>query len=118
MLAAPSAESSGNYLSAKEGLGVFRRRRALDAAEPHDRQEGVAGKPMLVRLGLKEPAQMIDFLLADFLIQRNEEIGDSEVAVVFGNLVLQNQMVPERIPREVRKNSMVLMTVVSIMRQN
>ena len=46
--------------------------------------------------------------------QRNKEIRRPEVAVILGNLVLQNEVVPPCIPRQLGHQPMVLMTVRTV----
>ena len=54
---------------------------------------------------------------AEFL-QRNEEVGGTQVAVVFRDLVLKNQVVSERVPRQVRDQTVVLMPIIPVVGEN
>ncbi len=44
--------------------------------------------------------------------------GEPEIAVVLGNLVLQDQVIPERIPSQIRDQPVILMTIVAIVRKD
>jgi hypothetical protein len=57
---------------------------------------------MLVALGLEVPAHVAHFLPGEAFTQWNEEIGNSEVAVILGNFVFQNEVISESIPRQIR----------------
>src|ERR1700693_4531294 len=92
---------AGHQLPAVEGLRVPGGRCALYPAQAHHGKKGVLGKPVPVRLGLEESAQILDLLPAEILVQPDEEVGDTEVAVILGNLVLQDQMTPEGIPGQI-----------------
>ena len=47
-------------------------------------------------------------------IQRHEAVRRPEIAVVLGNLVLQDQVVAERIPRQIGDQPMILMPILAI----
>lgn len=70
---------------------------------------------MLVTLCLEVTTQVGDFLLGDFVIQWNKEIGNSKVTIIFWNFILQYQVASKRVPRQIREHAMILMTVISIM---
>ena len=50
-------------------------------------------------------------LLDDVLLQGHEDVRHTEVAVVLGDLVLENEVVAKRVPRELAREPMVLMKV-------
>jgi hypothetical protein len=64
-------------------------------------------------LGLENLHEVINLLPVDLLLERPEEAGLAHVAVVFWNLVLQDQMVADGIPNEFRNKAMILMRVLA-----
>src|SRR5215467_7162560 len=80
---------------AVEGFSVATRRIAFHAAEAHQGKKGFRLEPPLLALGLKNLHEVINLLLVDLLLERDEEAGLPHVAVVFWNLILQDQMVAE-----------------------
>ena len=52
------------------------------------------------------------------LAQRYVQIRAAEISVPFGNLVFENQLVPESIPCEVGDHSMILVPVVARVSEN
>lgn len=73
---------------------------------------------MFALLGLKKPARMLDFALAPLFIQFNVQVRVADVAVILRNFVFQNNVVPKRVPRKIGENSVVLVTIFSIMRKD
>jgi hypothetical protein len=69
-------------------------------------------------LGLETVEDAPDFSRDDNIVQENKEIGITEIPVKFWNLILQNQMISKCIPRQLRDQPMILMQVISIMREN
>ncbi len=55
---------------------------------------------------------------ADRLVERDETVRRAEVAVELRNLVLQNQVIPERVPGQIRQHAVILVPVVPIVRQH
>src|SRR5271166_165874 len=101
-------------LAAIEGLGISCRRVGLHPAEPQDRKKGLFVEPLLLALRVEAVDDDLDLAGAGRFFQRNEEVGRAQVAVVVRNLVLQDQVVPERVPREVRDQAVVLVPVVAV----
>ena len=66
---------------------------------------------MLVALRLKELAEVRDLCLANGTVQRNEEVGLLEIALILRNLIFQHEMIPERIPRQLGEEAMVLVAI-------
>src|SRR5689334_6922087 len=52
------------------------------------------------------------------LLEARKDVGPSKVAVVLGDLVFENEMAPERVPRELRNHSMVLVQIVLVVRED
>ena len=63
--------------------------------------EGVAGKPMLGRLGLEVLEQQFDLSSAKLLGERYEHIRMPKIAIILEDLIFENQMIPERVPGQV-----------------
>src|SRR5882724_2563514 len=105
-----------DHLSAVERLGVASLR--LDPAQPQERQERVRGEPVVVLLRLEAVHEDPDLLLAGCLVELNEEIGVTDVAVVLQDLVLEDEVIPVRIPRQLRHQAMVLVEIVAIRRED
>ena len=60
----------------------------------------------------------LDLAPAGGLVQRHEAVRRAEIAIVLGNLVLQDQVVAERIPGQIGDQPMVLMPIVAIVRED
>src|SRR5438093_1922182 len=103
-------------LSAVERLGVAPLR--LDPAQPQERRERVRGEPVVVLLRLETVHEDPDLLLAGRLVELNEEIGVADVAVVLHDFVLEDQVIPVRIPRQLGHQAMVLVELVAIRRED
>src|SRR5438067_1622191 len=90
-------------------------RSGLYSAQPHQTLEQIFRKPLLASLTPKIPHQPPYFLAAYGLRKRNKNVRRSKVRIVFRNLIFQNEMITESIPRELTKQPMVLVEVVSAM---
>jgi len=88
---------------------------ALDSAESKHRKERVLGEPAFASLAPEMLHQVTHLLLADRIVQLHEEVRDSKVSVVLDYFVLENRMVPKRVPGQFRYDAMILMQVVSVM---
>jgi hypothetical protein len=73
---------------------------------------------MLVPLRLEGVHDRADFFSGEFHFKRNKHARLAEISVIFGNLVLQNQVIPECVPGRFGYESMILMRVVAVMREN
>lgn len=56
-----------------------------------------------------------DFFAAMTFVQMYKQIRRSQIAVILGYLVFQNQVIPKRVPGQLTQQAMVLMQVMSIM---
>ena len=61
--------------------------------------EGVASKPVFLSLSLEVFQKQFHFVRSGFLRKRNEHVRLAQVAIILENLILKNQVVPERVPR-------------------
>jgi len=59
-------------------------------------------------LRLKNVENILNFLAAHQLVQVHEKVGLAQVAIVFWDLVFQNQFAPEGVPCEIGDEAMVL----------
>ena len=56
--------------------------------------------------------------MAVLLAEANEEIRGTEISVVLRHFILQNRVITKGIPREMRKEAMVLMEIAAIVSEN
>ena len=92
-----------------ESLGEPRWRGGLDAAQPQQAVEEVFGKPLLVSLRCEIAHQASHLSPGDRLRQGNKKIRRTQVGVVLGNFIFQNEVLPECVPGEVADQTVVLM---------
>src|SRR5439155_23478010 len=50
--------------------------------------------------------------------QRDKAVRRSEIAIELGNLVLEDEMIPKSIPGQIRQQAVILVPVVSMVRQD
>src|SRR5262245_3653954 len=100
---------------AVEALGEARRRVRFHPAYAEDGQEEILREPTPITLCLKVTEHQLDLPLGDSLAETEENIGRSEVAVVLRELVLEDEVISERVPRQFGREPMVLMAVVRVM---
>ena len=58
------------------------------------------------------------FRLASAIVEMDEDVGGAQVAVVLGNLVLEDEMVAKRVPGELRCESVILVPIVAVVRED
>lgn len=107
-----------HQLSAVEGFCIAARSIALHPPKPHQGTECLVLEPPLAPLRLERLHDVTDLPLANLLRQRNEDAWSSQIAVIFRNLVFQNQMIPKGIPGQFRDEPVILMGVVAVMSKN
>ena len=73
---------------------------------------------MLVALCSEGVVQVFDLQIADRFVERDEAVGGAEVAVELRDLVLEDQVISEGIPRQVGHDPVILMPIVAIVRQH
>src|SRR5262245_37128104 len=73
----------------------------LHASEPEQRQEGLFCEPSTVLLRLKCFDDRCHLATARGLIECDEAVRRAQVAIVLRNLVLQYEVVPVCVPREI-----------------
>jgi len=94
------------------------RRIRFDAPETLQSQEGILGKPLLGALGSKRLADISGFSFTSLAIQTHEEIWRAEIAIIFRDFVLQDEVVAKRIPSQFTDHSVILVKVIAVMGQN
>ena len=109
---------SENHFSPVECFGVLRRGDGLDAADAEQRIEQIFSEPVFVTLRNKTLLDMVSLLSANSLVEVYEYIRGSEITVIFRNLVFENHVISERIPGELRNESMILMEIIPKVRKD
>src|SRR5229473_2282098 len=97
-----------------ESLGISARSRRLDAADPHQAPHRFRREPAFPALRLERRQDMIHLRATRRFIQRHVAVGRGEIAVVLRDFVFEDQVVPKRVPGEVRNHSVILMPVPPI----
>src|SRR5689334_5264687 len=88
---------------------------ALHAAKPHQSQESFLLEPVFALLGAEGLEQKPQLFPVNSVFERNEEVGRSHIAVVLRDLILQNHVVPEGVPGQLRDQAVVLMRILAVM---
>ena len=101
-----------------ECLGVAVRRAALDAAQPHHGQEGVACEPVAPGLGREGRQQHVGLAGRLSRGQRDVHVRLAESAVPLGRLVLEHHLVPERVPDHLVHDTVVLVPVLALVAED
>jgi hypothetical protein len=73
---------------------------------------------VFVALRLEELTNVFTFEVTQLFVQWHIEIWISQIAIVLGDFVFQNNVVPKRVPREIWQQTMILMTIFPVMREN
>src|SRR5690606_4969985 len=107
-----------NELAAVERFGVAVRRATFEPSQARQAVEGILGEPALAALRPEMLHQPCDFGPHRGGRQRHVHARRAEAAVVLRNLVLENQVVAERVPRELPDQSMVLVKIAGVVRED
>jgi hypothetical protein len=73
---------------------------------------------MFVSLGLEATHKVTNLAVGDFAIERDKKVGRTQVAIVFGDFVFQDEMIPPSVPRKLVYDAVVLMEIVARVGQN
>src|SRR5262249_10711196 len=103
-------------LADRERLGP--RRVALDAAEAEDRLERRGPEPRARRLAGERGEDVLHLSPRHRVGKGHVEVGRRELALVLGDLVLEDEVVAPGVPREARDLRVVLMQVVAVVRED
>src|SRR5579883_3148468 len=109
---------SDDRLAAIERFGEAARRVAADAAQPQQGQEGVGGEPCARPLAREMLEQRRHLAPGKLRAQGGEQVGVAEIAVIFDDLVLPDEMVAEGVVGELGDQAMVLMQIIAVMRED
>src|SRR5581483_8310597 len=101
-----------------ERLRVAARRAGLEPPEPQHGQEQIAREPPAVALRREAGEKMRDLPLAERRVQRHEEVRRPEVALVLRDLVLEDRVIAEGLPGELRDQAVVLVLVGAVVRED
>ena len=101
-------------LAAGEPLGIALRRDRFHPAETHEAAEGVTVEPVLPGLRAEVPVEELELALDVGGGERDVEVRPAEVAVDLRDLVLEDQVRPERVPRQLGREPVILVEVVAI----
>ena len=107
-----------NYLAAKESFCEACGRGTFDSADAVHCLEGAPGEPMLRCLSLKVVQEELNLSFASFLGKRHEHLRTTQVAIIFEDFILEDQVISECVPGEVRQDPVILMSVIAIMRED
>jgi len=91
---------------------------AFHAAKPHERAEEVFGKPLTPMLRGKVLMKMLHFASDKILAQLDENAWLAKIAIKLRNLELENQVISKGIPCELGHETVILMRITSIMRED
>lgn len=69
---------------------------------------------MLGPLSLKGLIEQFGLALADRFLQRHEHVRSTQVPIILGDLVLQNQMIPKGVPSQFVQDTVILMQIVTV----
>lgn len=109
---------SQDQFATVESLGVTARSIAFHSPQSHEGEKCFRFKPALAVLGLKSIHDELDLFLTRLRPEGHKNAGPPQVAVVFWDFVLQNQMVPKRIPGQVGYQPVILMRVIVIVSED
>ncbi len=73
---------------------------------------------MALLLRFVDLTDRVDLRGAGFFGQRHEDVGVAEISLVLGDVVLEDQMIAEGIPRKLTDRAVVLVQVVASTRQD
>ena len=93
-------------------------RPALHAAQPGKSAKCLVIEPVLPSLCAEMCDEKVDLALQNLGRQRDIEIGLTEVAIPFGNLIFENDVVAKRRPGMAADLPVVLMQVVAAVGEN
>ena len=100
-----------------ETLGEPARGSSLDASKAHQTEERFLVEPESIGLRGEPIEHGPDLAPSEIVLQPNEHVGPAEISVVLGDLVLEDQVVTEGVPGQVGDRAVVLMSIVSVMRE-
>ena len=73
---------------------------------------------MLGSLTLEQPDDELRFASSELLRHRDEDVRSGQIAVVFRDLVFENEVIPPGVPGQLADESMILMEIMPIVRED
>ena len=107
----------GNFASI-ERLRSSGIRSTLDSTDSMHGPETLGGEPMLGGLSSKMLQKQFNLAGANFLRERQKNVRAPKISIVLEDLVLQDQMISERIPGQIGQNAVILVTIVAQMSED
>ena len=90
-----------DHLTAVKGFCTTCGRRTFDTADAMHGFKSIATKPMPGRLGREMFQEQFDLARTELVRERYENVGMANVAIIFEDFVLKDQMIAEGIPGQV-----------------
>lgn len=90
----------------------------LDPTEPQQPEESLLTEPVLRALSSENIEERFALPACDASWQRNVHVRLTKVSVPLRNLVFEDEMLAERIPREIRDDAMILVPVGACVGEN
>src|SRR5271154_4587086 len=103
---------------AVKSFGISAGSVAFHPAQPHEREKSFLVKPTLGPLGLERIHNDLYLPLILLRLKWNKHVRPSHVAVVLRNFIFQNHMISKRIPGQLPNQTMILMSVPSVVRED
>src|SRR5579871_493043 len=101
-----------------EALGPPRLPAGLDTPQTHQTAEGIGGEPALAALGAIAIEQYPDLALDERRTEPDVRRRRREIALIFGHLVLEDQVTAEGVPGELGDQPVILVPVVAAVRED
>ena len=107
-----------DQLRSIERFRVTRGGARLHAAESEQGAERLFVEPVLTSLRAEDLEQDLDLPVHVRRVQRHERVRRAEIAVPLRDLVLENRVVPKSVPGELADQSVVLVQVAPVVRED
>jgi len=107
-----------NNLATVECLGITPTHIRLDSTNPEEGPKGFFSEPRPFPLAGETIENLLNLSLGGCFIQADEKVGRTQVTIVLRDLILQNEMVSERVPGELGDQAMILVQVHPIVSED
>src|SRR4051794_11485165 len=87
----------------------------FDAAKPKQTPKQLLRKRLFVSLGPEIAHQRLNLFSASPLRQGHKKVGRTEIRVILGDFVFEDEMVPESVPGKFADHAVILMKIVAEM---
>src|SRR5579863_1647187 len=101
-----------------ETLCIAAGRIAFHSANAHQPEKRIPVKPALRLLRLECLEQIVNLLFVQRSFDRHVDIGTSEITVILWDLIFEDQMIPEGVPRQLGEQPMILVRISAPMRKD